>query len=314
MNENITLFNEVKDGISTLTRSLMDFSKKSFDHNLKYMPTLNIPSTLHGFDSYDQMIIACKQTDESVTCDVFLSERNYDQAMYQIRKNSPELTVAQQDALLNKLVELDGLIFKRTKKISTEPRDISTVESTRLSANIKNVEDEFVQLIEHLKKNKVIGEKNITIKRKFSNTWRFIYAYIPLSDKLAFNVFSDIKNPEKELAVSIELTYIGNKSELAYFDEFLNKANIYANESNIDLTASNLVTLYKNPTNKNYASQTSFEKVLFQSPSGSIYGVNTVLDGFECNQLAKYKGKLDPSVIECALEQGIKLIEHLITL
>ncbi len=65
---------------------------------------------------------------------------------------------------------------------------------------------------------------------------------------------------------------------------------------------------------KNYVSQTSFEKVLFQSPSGSIYGVNTVLDGFECNQLAKYKGKLDPSVIECALEQGIKLIEHLITL
>ena len=134
MNENITLFNEVKDGISTLTRSLMDFSKKSFDHNLKYMPTLNIPSALHGFDSYDQMIIACKQTDESVTCDVFLSERNYDQAMYQIRKNSPELTVAQQDALLNKLVELDGLIFKRTKNNLDLPIIISLL-ATFLAGN-----------------------------------------------------------------------------------------------------------------------------------------------------------------------------------
>lgn len=313
MNENITLFNEVKDGISTLARAMMDFSKKSFDHNLKYMSTLNIPSALHDFDSYDHMIMECKKADESITRETFLSERNYDRAMYQIRKNSPELTVAQQDALLNKLVELDDIVFKRNKEVSTESKNIFTPESARLPINGKNVEDEFVELIEHLKENKIIGGKDLTIKRKFSNSWRFIYAHIPLSDKLAFNVFSDIKDPEKALTVSVELSFIGSKSELAYFDDFLNKANFHANEANVDLVVANLVASYKQPTNKNYANA-SFEKVLFQSPAGSIYGVNTVLDGMECIQMAKYKGKLDPSVIECALEQGIKLVEHLIRL
>ena len=313
MNENIALFNEVKDGISKLARSMMDFSKNSFEHNLKYMSTLNIPSALHGFDSYDHMIMACKSSDESISLAMFLSEKNYDRAMYQIRKNSPELTIAQQDALLNKLVELDDLIFKKNTKTLTRSSNISFPEVKILPTDSNNIEEKFIQLIEKIKDNKTIGDKNLTIKRKFSNSWRFIYTHIPLNNKLGFNVFSDIKNPEKDLTVSVELSFTGSKSELAYFDDFLNKANLYANEVNADLVVKNLVALYKQPTNKNYA-KASFEKVLFQSPAGSIYGVNTVLDGIECIQMAKYKGKLDPSIIECVLEQGIKLVEHLIAL
>jgi len=323
MNENTILFSEVKDSISSLARSLMDFSKKSFNHDLKYMPTLNIPSALHGFNGYDHMMTACKNADESITRENFLSGRNYDQAMYQIRKNSPELTIAQQDALLNKLVELDDLILSKdkvelkesgTEKVAVILNNASETNSMYVPDSTLSVEEQFIQLIEHLKKNKVIGGKNITIKRKLSNSWRFIYAYIPLNNKLAFNVFSDIRDPEKQLTVSIELSYIGNKSELSYFDDFLDKANSHANSSNIELLVANLAASYKQPTNKNYAKQASFDKVLFQSPAGSVCGVNTVLDGIECIQLANYKGKLNPDVIECAVEKGIKLVEHLMKL
>ncbi len=173
-------------------------------------------------------------------------------------------------------------------------------------------ESQFQQAMHYLQNSPKVSQfEPLSVSHKFYSGNGFIFTSADLGNGIFLTAYSPAFATSQR-KISLEINAPGRSVNV--LTEIIKKGNRLANSGLLDEQFRELVTDWREPTDRRYKDQQRYKRVIFQAPLLSTLPVGTVLKkNGKCIQLAKYLGySIPPTELPEYIAQLSKLIIYII--